>query len=584
MDSNDSVKSEILDDPPGGSLISRLSASVSANQSVSSQKTAIKRENVTGSFTKGHSRSKSQTLTSITNPENADEELSKHFTRSLSQNIHAKSKSLPRPMAERNLPASFFSESGINSSSCDSLRTSSDNLKSSKRNRTRNRTASKEKLNKSNSLSRFRTNQSFLNTIHDNKIKTEPVSPGSLKVSSPSSCYSSCSSPQSQPPPTQNPTQPPNTHQPIIGHHRSRSCPVQPMHPKIPQRQKKSPMTHHPSRMKMTSSSPFGGDSNGPHSNGTPVQIELDINRIRLPQNWAIGNQNGSIYFVDHLNKITTYEDPRKAIRDKLINDHVRLSELNDPSHLPEGFERRVKPDTRQIFFINHNSKKTSWIHPKIEMALIPEEELSGNQPFSMTENKMDIENNHQYNQQPEYNQVYNQAVHNPMMNRLMNEFQSNGSQNPSIQHPVSGNQYAPNNNYDPPPPSNNYDQEYQQYVQQTVGWNQARHMHSGSSSSLPTRFNPIARSNRSSPNHYSHTPRPEIGHRRQRSLDQLRIDQLRIIDKNQSMSHEYDSSMDPIPSMAEEDFSQIEVQPLEIPDEIISQLIGPITTGTTGV
>lgn len=91
-------------------------------------------------------------------------------------------------------------------------------------------------------------------------------------------------------------------------------------------------MTHHPSRMKMTSSSPFGGDSNGP-SNGTPVQIELDINRIRLPQNWAIGNQNGSIYFVDHLNKITTYEDPRKAIRDKLINDHVRLSELNDVSN-----------------------------------------------------------------------------------------------------------------------------------------------------------------------------------------------------------------------------------------------------------
>ena len=98
MDSNDSVKSEILDDPPGGSLISRLSAS--ANQSTPPKKTAIKRENVTGSFTKGHSRSKSQTLTSFSsNPENADEELSKHFARSLSQNIHAKSKSLPRPMA-----------------------------------------------------------------------------------------------------------------------------------------------------------------------------------------------------------------------------------------------------------------------------------------------------------------------------------------------------------------------------------------------------------------------------------------------------------------------------------------------------
>ena len=110
MDSNDSVKSEILDDPPGGSLISRLSASVSANQNASLQKTAIKRENVTGSFTKGHSRSKSQTLTSITNPENADEELSKHFTRSLSQNIHAKSKSLPRPMAGLYLNYFFSSD------------------------------------------------------------------------------------------------------------------------------------------------------------------------------------------------------------------------------------------------------------------------------------------------------------------------------------------------------------------------------------------------------------------------------------------------------------------------------------------
>ena len=54
-------------------------------------------------------------------------------------------------------------------------------------------------------------------------------------------------------------------------------------------------------------------------------------------------------------------------------------------------------------------------------------------------------------------------------------------------------------------------------------------------------------------------------------------------------MSHDYDSSMDnPIPSMTEEDLSliqEIDVQPLEIPDEIISQLIGPIThTGTTGV
>ena len=108
----------------------------------------------------------------------------------------------------------------------------------------------------------------------------------------------------------------------------------------------------------MTSSTgPFGGgggvDGSNGQSNGMPVQIELDINRIRLPQNWAIGNQNGSIYFVDHLNKITTYEDPRKAIRDKLINDHVRLSELNDVSshqQLSSSVGHLVRiPEKRQI-------------------------------------------------------------------------------------------------------------------------------------------------------------------------------------------------------------------------------------------
>lgn len=565
MDSNNSVKSEVLDGSPNipaSSLVSRLASAAYQKRE------SIKRENVTGSVTKGHSRSKSQTLTSFNNPD-TEQELSKHFARSLNENLHAKSKSLPRPMAERNLPASFFSESGINSStSCDSLREAK---QSSKRNRTRHRTASKEKLNKSNSLSsRFRNNTTFLNTIHDNKVKTEPVSPGSLKVSSPSSCYSSCSSPQSQPP--QNPAQPP-THQPIIGHHRSRSCPVQPMHPKIPHRQKKAPMNHHSSRMKLANQTPLYDQSGG-----IPVDIELDINRIRLPPNWAIGNQNGILYFVDHLNKTTTYDDPRKKIREKLITDHLQLSRHNEPRDLPEGFERRVTPDTRQIFYINHNSKKTSWIHPKVEMSLIPEQELSSTAssfPMGQVESKMDVEN-FQADNYPVYN---NRPQVNPMMNGLLNEFQSTsqGNQNP----PGFGASVATS----PGQSDYGYDSEYQQYVQQTVGWNRASHMHQGSSSSLPARFNPL-RSNRSSPNHYSHTSRPELhGHRRQRSLDQLRIDQLRIIDKNQSMSHDYDSSMENhITSMTEEDLSliqEIDVQPIEMPDEIISQLIGSITTGT---
>ena len=44
---------------------------------------------------------------------------------------------------------------------------------------------------------------------------------------------------------------------------------------------------------------------------------------------------------------------------------------------LPPGYERRIKIDTQEIFYVNHNTRTTSWIHPKIEQLLIPEEELN---------------------------------------------------------------------------------------------------------------------------------------------------------------------------------------------------------------
>ena len=44
---------------------------------------------------------------------------------------------------------------------------------------------------------------------------------------------------------------------------------------------------------------------------------------------------------------------------------------------LPAGYERRIKIDTHEIFYVNHNTRTTSWIHPKVEQLLIPEEELN---------------------------------------------------------------------------------------------------------------------------------------------------------------------------------------------------------------
>lgn len=180
-----------------------------------------------------HSRSKSQNF-----QYDHDAILSKHFDRSLN---HSKSKSLPRPMTgkfliyffyykyrilERGLPSSFFIEQ--NSSSSENL---SKNRNEASRIRTRIRTKSKDQIAKSNSLSN-----------RMNKIKSEPLSP------------MSSSHPSQQQPPM---------------HHRSRSCPIQPItsvHPRVPARVKHQ----------MPVPSP---EANIPRS----VDIEIDTNRIRLP-------------------------------------------------------------------------------------------------------------------------------------------------------------------------------------------------------------------------------------------------------------------------------------------------------------
>ena len=58
---------------------------------------------------------------------------------------------------------------------------------------------------------------------------------------------------------------------------------------------------------------------------GVPAPFEVDVNRIRLPPHWSIGNHNGALYYVDHQNKTTTYDDPRIQIREKLKYEHQML-------------------------------------------------------------------------------------------------------------------------------------------------------------------------------------------------------------------------------------------------------------------
>ena len=54
------------------------------------------------------------------------------------------------------------------------------------------------------------------------------------------------------------------------------------------------------------------------------IQIEIELERVRLPPNWEVATaQDGHTYFVDHNMQTTTNEDPRIQIRQELLNKHV---------------------------------------------------------------------------------------------------------------------------------------------------------------------------------------------------------------------------------------------------------------------
>lgn len=131
------------------------------------------------------------------------------------------------------------------------------------------------------------------------------------------------------------------------------------------------------------------GSINNVPTNGTHFrQMSYDIESIRLPDGWEVSyTPNGERYFLNHKEKTTTWEDPRKMI----VEDMIRRSTGNlqqgqtqpiihqqqpsveqtlpyiDPSTvpLPDGWELARTP-TGDIYFINHMEQSTTWFHPSI--------------------------------------------------------------------------------------------------------------------------------------------------------------------------------------------------------------------------
>uniref|UniRef100_A0A2K6LVE7 E3 ubiquitin-protein ligase NEDD4-like n=1 Tax=Rhinopithecus bieti TaxID=61621 RepID=A0A2K6LVE7_RHIBE len=84
-----------------------------------------------------------------------------------------------------------------------------------------------------------------------------------------------------------------------------------------------------------------------------------------LPPGWEMRiAPNGRPFFIDHNTKTTTWEDPRLK-----FPVHMRSKTSlnpNDLGPLPPGWEERIHLDGR-TFYIDHNSKITQWEDPRLQ-------------------------------------------------------------------------------------------------------------------------------------------------------------------------------------------------------------------------
>ncbi|ODN04606.1 Transcriptional coactivator YAP1 [Orchesella cincta] len=100
-----------------------------------------------------------------------------------------------------------------------------------------------------------------------------------------------------------------------------------------------------------------------------------------LPPGWEQAcTAEGQVYFINHITRSTTWEDPRKAQHQQILaavggeppntGSNPSLSAMgiaqgmaNGP--LPEGWEQAITPEG-EVYFINHQARTTSWFDPRL--------------------------------------------------------------------------------------------------------------------------------------------------------------------------------------------------------------------------
>ncbi|XP_015595189.1 transcriptional coactivator YAP1 [Cephus cinctus] len=93
-----------------------------------------------------------------------------------------------------------------------------------------------------------------------------------------------------------------------------------------------------------------------------------------LPHGWEQARTpEGQIYFLNHLTRTTTWEDPRKtaaaanvaAVAAAVESGKTSTGATSSLGPLPDGWEQ-ARTQEGEIYFINHQTRTTSWFDPRI--------------------------------------------------------------------------------------------------------------------------------------------------------------------------------------------------------------------------
>uniref|UniRef100_A0A671WTT7 Transcriptional coactivator YAP1-like n=1 Tax=Sparus aurata TaxID=8175 RepID=A0A671WTT7_SPAAU len=90
---------------------------------------------------------------------------------------------------------------------------------------------------------------------------------------------------------------------------------------------------------------------------------------VPLPHGWEMAKTpTGQRYFLNHLDKTTTWHDPRLSQLQSAAAQHP-ISGTPVHSPLPEGWEQAVTADG-EVYYIDHINKTTAWVDPRLGSTL----------------------------------------------------------------------------------------------------------------------------------------------------------------------------------------------------------------------